>query len=78
MLAHLALDQGCRATLCKRRGKQEMIDAQAEIFLETEHAVIPPGKTFLGLVEQAKTVFQTAIEQGAKGGALGRRTQNFA
>ena len=29
MLAHLAVDQGRRAALCKRRGKQEMIDAQA-------------------------------------------------
>ena len=77
-LAHLAVDQGSRAASGERRGEQEMVDAQAKILLEAEHAVIPPGETFFGLVEQAEAVLQSAGEQRAEGGALGVRAEYLA
>ena len=55
-----------------------MVDAQAEVLRETEHAVVPPGKYLLGLVEQAEAVDEAEAEQALEGGALWLRAEDLA
>ena len=52
-------------------GKQNVIDAQALVFLEAEHAVIPPGKGLFRLLEETEAVLQAEAKQTLEGGTLG-------
>ena len=47
-----------------------MIDAQPEIFLEAEHAVIPPGKGLFRLLEQPEAVGQPQPDEALESGAI--------
>ena len=45
---------------------QNVVNAQPPVFLETQHAVVPPGKAFLGLLKHAKRIGQAQVQQGLK------------
>src|SRR5205823_13049364 len=57
--AHLAIDAGGRAFLCKRLVNQDSIDPQAAVFLKRKHPVIPPGKNAGLLRMQSQRIAQT-------------------
>ena len=38
------------------RAEQDMVNAQASVFLEPQHAIVPPGKALVLLIEKAERI----------------------
>jgi hypothetical protein len=77
-LAQFAADPGRRAALGEHFGKQDVVDPQPLVLLETEHAVVPPRKALRGLLEKAEAVFQAESQQALESCTLWRRTQDLS
>ena len=77
-LAHFPIDRCGRAVRGKRFGEENVVNAQAKVLLESEHAVIPPGKALFGLLEQPETVFHAECQQALKDSAFRFGAQDFA
>src|SRR5574344_3031058 len=84
VVAGLLVLAGCAVNVAgaglwfERIADQDVVNAQAAVFLETQHAVIPPRKTFFRLLKQAKTVVQPQAQQRLKMGTLFGRMVNGA
>ncbi len=55
-----------------------MVDAQAEVLLEAEHAVIPPREGLFRLREETEAVGQAEAEQALEGSAFRLGTEDLA
>src|SRR5574343_842788 len=77
-LARGTVDPGRAAGGGKRCREQDMVDAQAEVLLETEHPVIPPREGFLRLCEEPEAVAQAEFEKAPERGPFGLRAKNLA
>ena len=73
-----SVNAGCGTGFCQHFREQDVIDAQALIFLETEHSVIPPGVGFFRLLEKTEAVFQAEADQALKRRAFGFGAKNAA
>src|SRR5688500_11038872 len=69
----LDVDRARGAQRRERRREQDVIDAQAFLLSEREHAVIPPGIRALRLLEQPESIDEPDSHQRMQRLALGRR-----
>lgn len=76
--ARLAVDRARRASRGKRRGQQNVVDAQACVAAEREHPVIPPREALFGLLEAAERIDEAEREQLLEVRALLRRDEVLA
>src|SRR5258706_14213773 len=63
----LDVDRRCATTQGELGADQDMVDAQAEVALETVHSVVPPGERFLPLGKHPEAVFQSHSKELPKG-----------
>src|SRR5438094_6995160 len=57
-LAHLAINPGRNAFCCQLFARQNCVNAQAAIFFERAHLIIPPTEEFAFLVMEPQRVAQ--------------------
>ena len=61
--SYFPVDCGAPAAIGEGSGQQDVVDPQPPVFLKSEHPVVPPGETLVGLREEAKTVHQAETQQ---------------
>src|SRR5688500_15580718 len=75
--ARLDVYRARRAERDERGREQDVIDAQALLFSEREHAVIPPGIRALRLFEEAERIDESDAHEPTQRLALGRREMDL-
>ncbi len=70
VLARLPVDRAGGDLAAEGFAHQDVVDAQATVFLEAQHAVVPPRKALLGLVEHAVCIGETQLQEALEVGAL--------
>src|SRR4029077_15740429 len=75
---HFAVDPGGDAFFGQRFACQNSVYAQATIFFEGAHLIIPPAEKFSFLVMNSKRVVQTEAAQITKSGAFAVRRHDCA
>src|SRR5262245_58038692 len=70
-LARVAVDAARDTALGERGREQDVIDAQAVVLREREHAVVPPRERHRRLLEESEAVVQSDVEQRLERRTLG-------
>ena len=77
-LARSTVDDAGATIRGQLRRRQYMVDAHTGVAAKAQHAVVPPGKTLLGLLEQAVAIDHALIQQSSPRSPLLRADQYVA